>query len=112
MKKYVGRFISFTIFLMVINISSCKNKSKDNNTSTTIRSDSSTTSSDVNISSDEELKKGVMDATKDYPTIKADVTDSVINLSGEIKRSDWQRLNPTLNSLHPKRVNSANLTIK
>ena len=112
MKKYVGRFLSFAALLVVVNCTSCKNKSKDNNASTTMSSDSSATPSQVNISSDEELKKGVMDATKDYPSVKANVADSVINLTGEIKRSDWQRLNPTLNSLHPKKVNSSNLTIK
>jgi hypothetical protein len=112
MKKYVSRLLAFATLLLVINVTSCKSKSKDNNASTTISSDSSATPSQVSISNDEVLKKGVMDATKDYPTVKADVADSVINLTGEIKRADWQRLNPTLNSLHPKRVNSANLTIK
>ncbi|MEO8764897.1 MAG: hypothetical protein ABI416_11445 [Ginsengibacter sp.] len=66
----------------------------------------------VVISSDDVLTKGVTDAIKDYPSVKAEVLDNVINLSGEIKRADWQKLNPTLNSLHPKRINSANLTIK
>ena len=100
--------------LMVIcfafNLTSCKGKT-DSAAVTTVDT-SAANRVPVVVSTDDALKKGVMDATKDYPNLKADVTDGEINLTGEIKRADWQKLNPTLNSLHPKRVNSANLTIK
>ena len=93
--------------------SSCKSKTKQTDApATTTSADTSMNTAPVVISSDEELQKGVTDATKDYPTVHAEVSDSVIVLSGEIKRADWQKLNPTLNSLHPKRVNSSDLTIK
>lgn len=112
MKKLNTRLLLLAVLFASFSVTSCNNKSKDDkDTSTTTTVDSTTAAVPV-ISGDEELKKGVSDATKDYPGVTADVTDSVINLSGEIKRADWQRLNPTLNSLHPKRVNSDNLTIK
>ena len=119
MKKLnVSLFILSVFFAGVID-TSCKSKNKESTDTSTKNStaDTSTTitptpPAPVDISSDDVLKQGVVDATKDYPTVKAEVVDSVINLSGEIKRTDWQKLNPTLNSLHPKRVNSAALTIK
>ncbi|MEO6550794.1 MAG: hypothetical protein ABIN94_22515 [Ferruginibacter sp.] len=97
-------------------IASCKGKDKKDTTTTDTNTVVDTpvviTPAPVVIANDEALTKGVMDATKDYPKVKAMVADSIISLSGEIKRSDWQKLNPTLNSLHPKRVNSTNLIIK
>ena len=111
MKKLNLPLLILSVLFAAFSITSCKDKSKDTDTSTTTAVDSTTAAAPV-ISGDEELKKGVADAIKDHPGVKADVADSVINLSGEINRADWQRLNPTLNSLHPKRVNSANLTIK
>jgi len=117
MKKLnVSLFILSVFFAAVID-TSCKSKNKESTDTSTMNSTVDTSPSvtppaPVEISSDDILKQGVVDATKDYPTVKAEVVDSVINLSGEIKRADWQKLNPTLNSLHPKRVNSAALTIK
>jgi len=110
MKKLSIHLFILALVFAASSITSCKNKSDNSATTTTDTSMSS--SAPVNISTNDELKKGVMDATKDYPTVKAEVMDSTINVTGEIKRSDWQKLNPTLNSLHPKRVNSAGLSIK
>ena len=113
MKKTNLRLIIFAIAVAAVSFtSSCKSKTKETDTPATTTADTSTNAAPVVISGDEELKRGVTDATKDYPTVHAEIVDSVINLSGEIKRADWQKLNPTLNSLHPKRVNSADLTIK
>ena len=114
MKKTNPRLFIFAIAVAALSFnSSCKSKTKETDTpAATTSADTSTNTAPVIISGDEELKRGVTDATKDYPTVKAEVVDGVINLSGEIKRADWQKLNPTLNSLHPKRVNSADLTIK
>lgn len=115
MKKINLRLIVLLISFITISVS-CKSKKEDMNTTPATTSVDTTTPTPapapVVISSDDELKKGVTDATKDYPSVKADVADSVINLSGEIKRADWQKLMPTLSSLHPKRVNSSSLTIK
>ena len=114
MKKTDLRLFIFAIAVATLAFtSSCKSKTKESDApAATTSADTSTNAAPVIISGNEELKRGVTDATKDYPTIHAEVVDSVINLSGEIKRADWQKLNPTLNSLHPKRVNSADLTIK
>ena len=65
----------------------------------------------VTINPDDELKKGVTDATKDFPTVKADVADGVITLTGDIKRSSLPKLMQSLNSLKPKKVDNK-LTIK
>jgi hypothetical protein len=111
MKKINIRVLLLAVMLSAFSFDACKNKAKDSNATTTDTAVTTTTTAPV-IAGDDELKKGVADATKDYPTVTADVTDSVINVSGEIKRADWQRLMPTLNSLHPKRVNSTSLTIK
>lgn len=115
MKKTNLHLFILAVFFAAFCFGSCKSKSKES-TSTPATTDTTVNvappAAPVVISGDEELRKGVMDATKDYAGVKAEVSDSVINLTGEIKRADWQKLNPTLNSLHPKRVNSANLTIK
>lgn len=65
----------------------------------------------VTISPDEALLKSVVDATKDYPGVKADVKDGVITLTGEIKRSNLQNLMKTLHTLQPKKIDNK-LTIK
>jgi osmotically-inducible protein OsmY len=65
----------------------------------------------VVISEDEALTRGVIDATKDYPTVKATVNDGVITLTGDIKRADLQKLMMTLHTLKPKKIDNK-LTIK
>jgi len=60
----------------------------------------------VVINGDDVLSKGVTDATKDFPTVKATVKDSVITLTGEIKKSSLPKLMATLHSLKPKKVNN------
>lgn len=107
------------IIIAGFSFASCKGKDKDDNTTTVVTpaADTSATASPtppapVVIANDEALKSGVNAALKDFSTVKGEVDDSVINLTGSIKRSDWQKLMPTLSSLHPKRINSAALTIK
>ena len=65
----------------------------------------------VVIAADDPLTRGVTDATKDYPTVKASVNDGVITLTGEIKRPDLKKLMESLHSLHPKKIDNK-LTIK
>lgn len=60
----------------------------------------------VEINVDTVLVKGVTDATKDYKDVKATVNDGVIILTGEIKRSDLQKLMVSLNSLKPKKIDN------
>ena len=118
MKKTNAMLLIFALFFAALSFTSCKSKAKKNSDSnvTTTAADTSMSTTPTQsapvIASDDALKIGVRDALKDYPSVKADVSDSVINLAGDIKRADWQKLMPTLNSLHPKRVNSTNLTIK
>ena len=63
------------------------------------------------MATDDALTKGVMDATKDHPTVKASVNDGVITLTGEIKRDQLSKLMMTLNTLKPKKIENQ-LTIK
>jgi hyperosmotically inducible protein len=65
----------------------------------------------VVISADDQLMKGVTDATKDYPGVKSSVKDGVVTLTGEIKRADLKKLMMTLNTLKPKKIDNQ-LTIK
>ena len=65
----------------------------------------------VEIAGDDMLQNGVRDAVKDFPGVQAEVTNGEINLTGDIKRSDLQRLMMSLNSLKPKKINNK-LTIK
>jgi len=117
--KKLNQLCMLAAFVAAFSFASCKGKDKDENSTpaTTTTADTSAntvspTPAPVVISNDEALKTGLTDALKDYSSVKGEVADSVINLTGEIKRADWQKLLPTLNSLHPKRVNSTNLTIK
>jgi hyperosmotically inducible periplasmic protein len=65
----------------------------------------------VVIAADDPLTKGVTDATKDFPGVTASVKDGVITLTGEIKRSNLQKLMMSLNTLKPKKIENQ-LTIK
>ena len=118
MKKTNALLFIFALFFAALSFTSCKGKGKKNADSnvTTATADTSVSTTPPPpapvIANDDALKTGLRDALKDYPSVKGEVSDSVINLSGDIKRADWRKLMPTLNSLHPKRVNSTNLTIK
>jgi hypothetical protein len=109
--------ITFSSMLLVFvlatgtGLTSCKNKAKDTTTTTTTV-DTPATNLPVEVNSDDALRKGVTDATKDYPGVTATVNDGVIILSGTIERDRWTKLNQTLQSLNPKRVNADSLTIK
>ncbi len=65
----------------------------------------------VVINADSSLINGVTDATKDFPTVKADVNDGVITLTGSIKRDNLKTLMMSLNTLKPKKIDNK-LTIK
>lgn len=55
-------------------------------------------------SADHELKKDVADAIKDNTGVIAEVKDSVITLTGHIKRTDLPKLMAKLLALKPKKV--------
>ncbi len=65
----------------------------------------------VDVNSDATLTQGVKDATKDFPTVTANVADGVITLTGTIKRSNLQNLMMSLNTLNAKKIDNQ-LTIK
>ncbi|MEO5892058.1 MAG: BON domain-containing protein [Ferruginibacter sp.] len=66
----------------------------------------------VEITPDDPLSKGVMDATKDYPSVKASVNAGVITVTGTIAADKWKKLKMSLDGLHPKKVDGSALTIK
>lgn len=84
---------------------SCKSKKDTNATDTTTTTTTTTTpSAPVVISGDDELRKGVADATKDYPGVNATVSDGVITLTGSIEKDRYMNLKQSLDALHPKQV--------
>ena len=96
---------------------SCKGKDKNATTDTTTTTNTTTTpapapSAPVVVSSDDSLRQGVTDATKDIKGLQTRVEDGVIYLSGNISRDDNMRITPTLNSLRPKSINRDNLTVQ
>ena len=99
MKKYV--FI-FGLAALMAGGYSCKGKKENTGTETTTTSPSTT--APVEISGDAELRKGVEDATKDFPGVEATVNDGVITLSGTIDRDRYVSLKQSLDALRPKQV--------
>jgi osmotically-inducible protein OsmY len=94
-----------------VSITACKDKAKDTTTDNTTTAPTTTGSAPVEVSTDDALKTGVRDATKDYPGVTADVSNGEITLTGEIQRSKLPDLLQTLNSLQPKKINN-NLKVK
>lgn len=65
----------------------------------------------VIIAEDPVLTKNVADATKDFPTVKADVKDGVVTLTGEITKASLITLMQHLSALNPKKIDNK-LTVK
>lgn len=65
----------------------------------------------VEITADDPLSAAVRDATKDYPTVNASVSDGVITVTGEIKSASWRKLKMALDGLKPKKVDASNLKV-
>ncbi|GAA3968673.1 hypothetical protein GCM10022246_21770 [Pedobacter ginsengiterrae] len=65
----------------------------------------------VVISEDTTLTKNVADATKDFPTVKTEVKDGVVILTGEIKKASLITLMQHLSALKPKKIENK-LTVK
>jgi hypothetical protein len=104
MKKY---FWVLGITVILASSYSCKGGKKDENTSdqtTTTTTTTPTTTAPVEISGDEELRKGVTDATKDYPGVNATVENGVITLTGSIEKDRYINLKQSLDALRPRQV--------
>jgi hyperosmotically inducible periplasmic protein len=69
------------------------------------------TTEPVVISPDETLKNAVNDVLKSYNSVKADVKDGVVTLTGEIKKAELTTLMPLLHALKPKKIENK-LTVK
>jgi len=65
----------------------------------------------VEVTPDDPLTKGLTDATKDFPTVQATVTQGVVTLTGDLKRSELPALMKSINSLKPKKIENK-LTLK
>ena len=65
----------------------------------------------VVIETEDPLKKGLADALKDMKTVKGEVNDGVITLTGDIKKAELPKLMMVLNSLKPKKIENK-LTVK
>ena len=99
-----------------IQFAECKSKPKEsdaNSQGSTVDSSAtmSTPAAPVQISPDDSLQTGLRDATKDYPEVKAEVSNGEVTLTGNITRDKLPNLMQSVNSLHPKKINN-NLTIK
>ncbi len=101
MKKY---FIVFGLFIVTGGSWSCKGKKEDKNAQTTTTTTAPTTTAPVEISGDEELRRGVQDATKDFPDVNATVDNGVITLNGSIEKDRYLTLKQSLDGLRPKQV--------
>lgn len=110
-------FVSFSLAFALLagfTLQSCGNKKKDTTTTTTTTTTTDNTSGSttpVTVSGDEELRRGVTDATKDFPGVTATVNNGEITLTGTIQRERLPTLMQSLNSLQPKKINN-NLTIQ
>lgn len=101
MKKYV---LITGLAILMAGQYSCKGK-KDNNTTTETTTTTNTpATAPVVINEDEDLRKGVTDATKDFPEVNATVENGVITLNGSIKKDRYMTLKQSLDALRPKQV--------
>jgi osmotically-inducible protein OsmY len=111
--KKTGFIKAIVLILLAcaMQVTACKNKSKEttnNQDTTTVQN---TPSAPVEIAGDEKLTNGVRDATKDFPGVSATVNNGEVTLTGTIQRDRLPTLMQSIQSLHPKKVNN-NLTIQ
>ena len=59
-----------------------------------------------------DLQAKVIDATKDFPTVQATVSDGVITVTGELEQARVMVLKQALDALEPKRVDMSALQVK
>lgn len=102
--------IAVIVIAGCLQLTACKNKSKD---TTPVNTDTTTVqnTSPVEIALDDALTTGVRDATKDYPGVTATVNNGEVTLTGTIKRDRLPGLMQSINSLNPKKVNN-NLAVQ
>ena len=114
MKKFSLRSAVFILTLAAgLDLTSCKNKAKENTDSTTTTSADSNNAnySSPEVSPDATLESGVKDATKDYPGVIATVSNGEVTLTGTLERDKLPKLLESIHGLSPKKVNNQ-LTLK
>ena len=115
MKRFIVPFSLAITLLVGVTVQSCGDKKKKTTETTTTNTaptnNTSGSSTPVTVSGDDELRRGVTDATKDFPGVTATVANGEINLTGTIQRDRLPTLMQSLNTLQPKRINN-NLTIQ
>lgn len=87
-------------------------KSVQDNTTVVAPAPTIPTATEPVISADDPLAKGVMDALKDHPGIKATVNDGVITVTGEASAAEWRTVKMILDGLRPKKVDASGLKVK
>jgi osmotically-inducible protein OsmY len=102
MKRFVYLFFAAT--MASVCAPSCKSKKAE--TPTVNSSDTATRQAPVDIATDEDLTNGVKDATKDYPTVTADVNNGEVTLTGSVQRDRLPNLMQSIHALNPKKVNN------
>lgn len=63
-------------------------------------------------SNDADLMAKIVDATKDFPKIKATANDGVITVTGEVEQARIMVLKQALDALNPKRVDMSAVVTK
>lgn len=53
---------------------------------------------------DNMLNAGINDATKDFPTVKAEINGGIITLTGNINKTNLPKLMMAINTLKPKKI--------
>ena len=97
-----------TAMAAAIQFSACKGKKTEATATDTTQTqtDTATVAAPVTIAPDDQLTRGVKDATKDFPGVTAAVDSGVVTLTGTITRDKLPNLMMSLNSLHPKKIDN------
>ncbi len=107
MKKLTFRLVVLAIAVITTTeFSSCKDKKSETNSTPTTTVDTATSGAPVEVSNDEALRKGVTDATKDYPTVAVSVNNGEVTLTGKLDRDKLPKLMQSIQSLNPRKVNN------
>jgi osmotically-inducible protein OsmY len=111
--KKTGLIKTIPVLLLAagMQLTACKNKSKDTAPNTDTTTVQTQNTAPVEIAPDDSLTTAVKDATKDYPGVNVAVNNGEVTLTGTIKRDRLQNLMQSIQALHPKKVNN-NLTIQ
>ena len=106
--------IMLLVVAAALTTSSCKDKAKEKDTTTSATPGDTASASAIDTSTvvtDDALTTQLKDATKDYPGVTATVDNGEVTLTGTIKRDKLQDLLQAVHALNPAKVNNK-LTIE